>query len=66
MMCLIQDVTNRKTVLKLKLNSIWNKIHELLPPRVDLKLSLRGPLAIGLRLWNHNVFTWLSAPHNTR
>ena len=27
LMCLIQDVINRKKVLKLKLNSIWNKIH---------------------------------------
>ena len=66
LMCLIQDVINRKKVLKLKLNSIWNKIHKLLPPKVDLKLSLGGPLAIGLRSWKHNVFSWLSAPCNMR
>lgn len=61
MMCLRQDVINRKNLLKLKLNSIWNKIHKLLPPKVDLKPLLGGPLAIGLRSWKYNVFTWLSA-----
>ena len=55
-MCFKQDVINRKKVLKLKLNSIWNKIHKLLPPKVDLKLSLGGPLAIGVRSWKHDVF----------
>ena len=65
-MCFKQDVINRKKVLKLKLNSIWNKIHKLLPPKVDLKLSLGGPLAIGVRSWKHNVFTWLSAPCDMR
>ena len=52
-MCLIQDVIYRKKVLKLKLNSIWNKIYKLLPSKVDLKLSLGGPLAIGV--WKHGV-----------
>ena len=66
LMCLIQDVIYRKKVLKLKLNSIWDKIYKLLPPKVDLKLSLGGPLAIGVRSWKHNVFTWLSAPWNMR
>ena len=55
MMCLRQDVINRKNLLKLKLNSIWNKIHKLLPPKVDLKPLLGGPLAIGLRSWKYNV-----------
>ena len=65
-MCFKQDVINRKKVPKLKLNSIWNNIHNLLPPKVDLKLSLGGPLAIGVLSWKHNVFTWLSAPCNMR
>ena len=45
-MCLIQDLINRKNVLKLKLNSVWNKVHKLLPPKVDLELSLGSPLSI--------------------
>ena len=44
-MCLMQDLFNRKDVLKLKINSIWNKIHKFLPPNFNLKLSLAGPLA---------------------
>ena len=40
----------RKKVLKLKLNSIWVKIHKILPSKVELKLSLSNPFSPGYQL----------------
>ena len=37
-------------MLKLKLNSIWVKIHKLLPSKVELKLSLSNPFSPGYQL----------------
>ena len=57
-MCLLQVVIDKKNVFKLKLDSIWNNLQTYLQ-RLTCELSLGGPLAIGLRSWKHNDFTWL-------